>query len=268
MSQDWIRNYSEMVLDSDRLSILIELGNTEGKMGWYSALKYDNYQDGAQVINSDGAIIADCYDLSLTPEQQFRVALDHLRFKRDGIPFPPLPSSSDKPSAEREWTGDTMRMIGGTPFSCSSCGNPSSQPVCYRCRQANHKPSASVERTTLDRIIFEELTPTTKGQAHAEIGNRFRKKPVVIDAVRLSEFNLEAVEAWCRGAIKGTQLPRENQIIHIQTLEGEMTANVGDWVIRGIKGEFYPCKPDIFAATYEPLPSSLATTPEVEADLG
>ena len=39
----------------------------------------------------------------------------------------------------------------------------------------------------------------------------------------------------------------------IQTLEGEMTANNGDWIIRGVKGELYPCKPDIFAATYDPV---------------
>jgi hypothetical protein len=41
----------------------------------------------------------------------------------------------------------------------------------------------------------------------------------------------------------------------IATLEGDMTASPGDWIIKGVKGEFYPCKPDIFEATYEPLPS-------------
>ena len=40
--------------------------------------------------------------------------------------------------------------------------------------------------------------------------------------------------------------------LEIETLEGNMTAKVGDWIIKGVKGEFYPCKPDIFAATYEP----------------
>lgn len=39
----------------------------------------------------------------------------------------------------------------------------------------------------------------------------------------------------------------------IRTLEGDMTANKGDWIIKGVQGEFYPCKPDIFAATYEPV---------------
>ena len=44
----------------------------------------------------------------------------------------------------------------------------------------------------------------------------------------------------------------------ISTLEGQMRADVGDWVIRGVKGEFYPCKPDIFAATYEPVARAAA----------
>jgi hypothetical protein len=43
----------------------------------------------------------------------------------------------------------------------------------------------------------------------------------------------------------------ENRYIQIQTLEGVMEASVGDWIIKGVKGEFYPCKPDIFKMTYE-----------------
>jgi len=46
--------------------------------------------------------------------------------------------------------------------------------------------------------------------------------------------------------------PKEG-IIKIHTLEGVMTANIGDYIVKGIKGEFYPCKPDIFAETYEPV---------------
>lgn len=81
---------------------------------------------------------------------------------------------------------------------------------------------------------------------------KFRKKPVVIEARQLTVENIESVEAWCKGSIKGTALPREQQVIDIWTLEGEMRADMGDWIIKGIKGEFYPCKPDIFAETYEP----------------
>lgn len=80
---------------------------------------------------------------------------------------------------------------------------------------------------------------------------KFRKKPVIIEARRLSEENLKEIEKWCRGSIKSTLLPRSEQVIDIQTLEGEMRANIGDWIIQGIEGEFYPCKHTIFVATYE-----------------
>jgi hypothetical protein len=74
---------------------------------------------------------------------------------------------------------------------------------------------------------------------------RYRKKPVVIEAVQLDEDNIEAVAEWCEAAAVG------DQGVYINTLEGQMRAGFGDWIIRGVKGEFYPCKPDIFAATYE-----------------
>ncbi len=80
---------------------------------------------------------------------------------------------------------------------------------------------------------------------------KFRKNPVVIDAHQLKPYNIECLEEWCGGSIKGTALPVEQQCIDIQTLEGEMRASMGDYIIKGIKGEFYPCKPDIFEMTYE-----------------
>lgn len=81
----------------------------------------------------------------------------------------------------------------------------------------------------------------------------FRKKPVVIEA-RLFSGSLDERENladWCGGKLCGTKLPPEQQVIRIPTLEGEMEARAGDWIIKGVQGEFYPCKPDIFAATYE-----------------
>lgn len=80
---------------------------------------------------------------------------------------------------------------------------------------------------------------------------KYRKKPVVIEAKQLTVFNLEELEQWCGGSIKGLRLPAKERVIHIPTLEGEMEAKIGDYIIQGVKGEFYPCKPDIFAATYE-----------------
>jgi hypothetical protein len=78
---------------------------------------------------------------------------------------------------------------------------------------------------------------------------KFRKKPVVIEAVqhRAGEQPYELAQDVIDGRIRfledGTAL--------IATLEGTMQAMPGDWIIRGVKGELYPCKPDIFAATYE-----------------
>lgn len=82
---------------------------------------------------------------------------------------------------------------------------------------------------------------------------KYRKKPVVIEVHQLTIYNQEELEAWCNGSIKGTKLPVEQREIEIQTLEGDHRAKVGDFIIKGIKGEFYPCKSDIFQATYEPV---------------
>jgi hypothetical protein len=75
---------------------------------------------------------------------------------------------------------------------------------------------------------------------------KYRKRPVVINALLLRSDNREAVAQWCGGTIMQT-----NGSLSIPTLEGCMRAELGDWVIQGVKGEFYPCKPDIFCATYE-----------------
>ena len=80
---------------------------------------------------------------------------------------------------------------------------------------------------------------------------KYRKKPVVIEAQQIGLFNQEEVAAWCGGSVKGMRLAPDQRCIYIQTLEGEMRGDVGDWIIKGVKGEFYPCKPDIFEATYE-----------------
>ena len=79
---------------------------------------------------------------------------------------------------------------------------------------------------------------------------KFRKKPVVIEAIQhrtgqqYADFIPEVLSGQVRYREDGTML--------INTLEGALIAQPGDWIIRGVKGELYPCKPDIFAATYEP----------------
>jgi hypothetical protein len=67
--------------------------------------------------------------------------------------------------------------------------------------------------------------------------------------------NMNDLIAWinaCRQSEPGNESYHNGTDIYIPTLEGTMLATVGDWIIRGVKGEFYPCKPDIFALTYEP----------------
>ncbi|TXH56942.1 MAG: hypothetical protein E6Q97_05460 [Desulfurellales bacterium] len=80
---------------------------------------------------------------------------------------------------------------------------------------------------------------------------KYRKKPVVIDAVqhRMGEQPYDLAQ----DVIAGTIRYQEDGTALIQTLEGVMCASPGDWIIRGVKGELYPCKPGIFAATYEPV---------------
>ena len=77
---------------------------------------------------------------------------------------------------------------------------------------------------------------------------KFRKKPVVIEAVQWLGNNLSEIQKFYKpdSILIGDK-------IQIITLEGIMTASLDDWIIKGVNSEFYPCKPDIFEATYEPI---------------
>jgi hypothetical protein len=89
---------------------------------------------------------------------------------------------------------------------------------------------------------------------------KFRKKPVVVEAIQRDGHSSDAVIIdWVNQSMPSrgadgrdvrTAYERFGEL-HIVTLEGEMHVSVGDWVIKGVAGEFYPCKPDIFEATYE-----------------
>jgi hypothetical protein len=82
---------------------------------------------------------------------------------------------------------------------------------------------------------------------------KYKKKPVTIEAIRFTEENLPIIKEWL-----GENLLAEacysspiHWIYQIKTLEGNMLITEGDFIIQGVKGEFYPCKPDIFYATYD-----------------
>lgn len=86
---------------------------------------------------------------------------------------------------------------------------------------------------------------------------KFRMKPVVIEAFQVppdDDMTRPLPPMWLVSAMAcrpPSVLPSEGGGLSIQTLEGVMRADVGDWIIQGVMGELYPCKPDIFAATYE-----------------
>ena len=86
---------------------------------------------------------------------------------------------------------------------------------------------------------------------------RFRKKPVEVEAWEFTREALKSTDSWVRLYVNEihliSQYAGEVLYIEIDTLEGTMRANLGDYIIKGIQGEFYPCKPDIFKETYEKI---------------
>ena len=80
---------------------------------------------------------------------------------------------------------------------------------------------------------------------------KFKKKPVVIEAVKWTGYNYSEVIILAEKSTRKMYL-NHNKTLTIYTLEGDHIANIGDWVIKGVKDELYPCRGDIFEMTYEP----------------
>jgi len=82
---------------------------------------------------------------------------------------------------------------------------------------------------------------------------KYQKKPVVIDAIQFLDEAQRICEIsnFAGDIIRVDYADPNNPVLKIDTLEGTMTAKIGDYIIKGVKGEFYPCKPDIFEQTYE-----------------
>ena len=81
---------------------------------------------------------------------------------------------------------------------------------------------------------------------------KYRKKPVVIEAMQLRPLeNEHLVMEWLSEEGAQHSYNSDYMTLAIETLEGTMTAHMGDYIIKGVHGEFYPCKPDIFEKTYE-----------------
>lgn len=87
---------------------------------------------------------------------------------------------------------------------------------------------------------------------------RYTKKPVTIEAMQFRGPGVEDIDyqveldEWLAANQGDRKCRYVGDTIVIPTLEGDHTASPGDWIIRGVKGELYPCKPDIFEATYDP----------------
>lgn len=82
----------------------------------------------------------------------------------------------------------------------------------------------------------------------------YRKKPVVIKALQFTDDSPEVLiqlQEFMNGDLKVTYEKPDNPQVLIHTLEGDMKASIGDYIIQGVNGELYPCKPDIFEKTYE-----------------
>lgn len=100
---------------------------------------------------------------------------------------------------------------------------------------------------------------------------RFRKRPLEVEAIHAQQAlsfawnHWSSLPQWLKDAydVGNVLFLNDPPRVEIETLEGTMTAQSSDWIIRGIKGELYPCKPDVFAATYEAAPEPLELS-EVE----
>lgn len=80
----------------------------------------------------------------------------------------------------------------------------------------------------------------------------YRKKPVVIEAVQIREDNADELLEFLNTHSAPFEMIGDHELV-IHTLEGDMFAYLNSWIIKGVAGEFYPCKPDIFEETYEPV---------------
>lgn len=75
---------------------------------------------------------------------------------------------------------------------------------------------------------------------------KFKKKPVIIEAIQWNGENLSEINEFIKNEVENHE-----SVLIIPTLEGDMYASLNDYIIKGVNGEFYPCKPDIFDKTYE-----------------
>ena len=140
--------------------------------------------------------------------------------------------------------------ITGYFFSDGGSAETEGDFICIDCHEKNFKiPNCKEESNKIRRLESKRY------------GSRYRKKAIVISAIQWNGTNFDEIRTFTRNKIKkqegiggsedGEGYPQKYIQLTIPTLEGDHLVSEGDWVIRGVKGEFYPCKPDIFKETYE-----------------
>jgi hypothetical protein len=145
------------------------------------------------------------------------------------------------------------RCIG--PISADRPGHSRCGPVPSSDTPSDEAGCPSKDCTRGECIDCPPSTPVDEASERPNAAIAWRKKPVEIEARQLNYANRYDVAAWCGGEAQEAAPSGSVYapgLLSIGTLEGTMWANGGDWIIKGVQGEFYPCKPDIFAATYEP----------------
>ena len=99
-------------------------------------------------------------------------------------------------------------------------------------------------------IVSEQKKDVDKITSNNCDVKKYRKKPIIVEAVQNTGGNVSEIREFMDNKSRPVYT-KDGYVYLIKTLEGTMTANVGDYIIKGVKGEFYPCKPDVFEATYD-----------------
>ncbi|SIH16010.1 Uncharacterised protein [Mycobacteroides abscessus subsp. abscessus] len=160
-------------------------------------------------------------------------------------------------------------------------------PYCHRYRGASsdvlileYGSETTGTATSLlgSKVVYRTAEDIPDFTSEATPARRYRKKPVEVEAIQwptddeldsASQRAAVHVWVWGHGGRTWVVTPKGNpDDVHvvIATLEGDMRINPGDWIIRGVAGEFYPCKPDIFEQTYESVYRAIDAVPETASE--
>ena len=144
--------------------------------------------------------------------------------------------------------GDFPACFGDTPLAIPKGSIPSDKQKCQLKEQHEFtiKGIKIMADSKKDAIKERLVNHPIKDINISNMIKKYRKKPVIIEAIQWNGENLSEIDEFTRGKVKNHE-----SVLIIPTLEGDMYASLNDYIIKGVNGEFYPCKPNIFAKTYE-----------------